>query len=78
MPPLSSFDGPFQVAEYLSTKVKSDPHDIKGLVDVPRGLSAQRGTDESQVVSWVAWVAWIKLTRDSSGSTSTCGEYGSV
>lgn len=33
--PLSSFDGPFQLAEYLSHKVRHDPHDIKGLVEVP-------------------------------------------
>ncbi|KLT45303.1 Mob1/phocein [Cutaneotrichosporon oleaginosum] len=35
VPPLSSFDGPFQLAEYLSLKVRADPHDIRGLVDVP-------------------------------------------
>ncbi len=35
MPPLSALDGPFQLAEYLSLKVRSDPHDIRGLVDVP-------------------------------------------
>lgn len=33
--PLSSFDGPFQLAEYLGLKVRRDPHDIRGLVDVP-------------------------------------------
>lgn len=35
MPPLSTLDGPFQLAEYLALKVRNDPHDIKGLVDVP-------------------------------------------
>lgn len=39
IPPLSSFDGPFQLAEFLSLKVRHDPHDIKGLVEVPTDSS---------------------------------------
>lgn len=35
VPPLSAIDGPFQLSEYLSLKVRHDPHDIKGLVEVP-------------------------------------------
>ncbi|ORX38815.1 Mob1/phocein [Kockovaella imperatae] len=49
IPPLSEFDGPFQLAEYLSLKVRSDPHDIKGLVEVPGTSSKKRGVDEKHV-----------------------------
>ncbi|KAL1407648.1 hypothetical protein Q8F55_007081 [Vanrija albida] len=48
VPPLSSFDGPFQLAEYLSLKVRHDPHDVKGLVDVP--------TDNSKAADRHVWI----------------------
>ncbi|WRT64779.1 uncharacterized protein IL334_001713 [Kwoniella shivajii] len=37
VPDLSSLNGPFQLAEYLSLKIKHCPHDVKGLVEVPVG-----------------------------------------
>lgn len=37
VPELASLDGPFQLSEYLALKIKHDPHDIKGLIEVPRG-----------------------------------------
>lgn len=64
VPPLSSFDGPFQLAEFLSLKVRHDPHDIKGLVEVPTDSSKAA---DKHVVGGVVGV----LTR--SGSTSTFG-----
>ncbi|TXT13213.1 hypothetical protein VHUM_01614 [Vanrija humicola] len=48
VPPLSSFDGPFQVAEYLSLKVRHDPHDVKGLVEVP--------TDNAKAADRHVWI----------------------
>jgi hypothetical protein len=40
---LNSIDGPFQLAEYLACKVRADPHDVKGLVEVPKdGQDADR------------------------------------
>ncbi|EIW71292.1 hypothetical protein TREMEDRAFT_23443, partial [Tremella mesenterica DSM 1558] len=33
---LSKLNGPFQLAEYLSLRVKADPHDVEGLVRVPK------------------------------------------
>lgn len=69
VPPLSSFDGPFQLAEYLTLKVRNDPHDIKGLVDVP---SDNAKAADKHVVS--PPTLSVELTR--SGSTSTSGVYG--
>ena len=43
VPPLSALDGPFQLSEYLALKVKHDPHDIKGLVEVPKSDAALGG-----------------------------------
>lgn len=40
---LNSIDGPFQLAEYLACRVRADPHDVKGLVEVPKnGQDADR------------------------------------
>lgn len=35
VPPLSTLDGPFQLAEYLALRVKADPHNLPPLVNVP-------------------------------------------
>lgn len=35
-PPLSSFNGPFQLAEYLALKVRLNPHDVEALVEIPQ------------------------------------------
>ncbi|WWD21494.1 hypothetical protein CI109_105980 [Kwoniella shandongensis] len=37
VPSLSSLNGPFQLAEYLALKIRHDPHDVKGLVEIPTG-----------------------------------------
>ncbi|KAI9636416.1 Mob1/phocein, partial [Dioszegia hungarica] len=40
---LSAIDGPFQLAEYLALKIRADPHDVAGLVEVPaEGRSTDR------------------------------------
>lgn len=43
VPPLSTLNGPFQLAEYLALKVKHDPHDVNGLVKVPVGDGSMDG-----------------------------------
>ncbi|ORY31020.1 Mob1/phocein [Naematelia encephala] len=52
LPPLSSLDGPFQLAEYLALKVRADPHDIKGLVEVPSGDTSLGGKAPEREV-WI-------------------------
>ncbi|WVR04616.1 hypothetical protein IAU60_001627 [Kwoniella sp. DSM 27419] len=52
VPPLSSLDGPFQLAEYLALKVRHDPHDVKGLVDVPVGDASVGGKGPERCV-WI-------------------------
>jgi hypothetical protein len=47
-PALSDLNGPFQLSEYLALKVKHDPHDVRSLVELPRGQSG----DESQGSKW--------------------------
>jgi hypothetical protein len=43
IPALSAIDGPFQLAEYLALKIRADPHDVAGLVEVPaEGRSTDR------------------------------------
>lgn len=48
VPPLSSLDGPFQLAEYLSLKVRADPHNVQALVDAPADITK---ASERHVVS---------------------------
>ncbi|WWC67934.1 uncharacterized protein I206_101853 [Kwoniella pini CBS 10737] len=43
VPDLSSLNGPFQLAEFLSLKVRHDPHDISNLVEVPTGDQSMGG-----------------------------------
>ncbi|OCF76921.1 hypothetical protein I204_02630 [Kwoniella mangroviensis CBS 8886] len=43
VPDLSSLNGPFQLAEYLSLKIRNDPHDVQGLIDVPVGDKSMGG-----------------------------------
>ncbi|WVQ69243.1 uncharacterized protein L199_007460 [Kwoniella botswanensis] len=43
VPDLSSLNGPFQLAEYLSLKIRNDPHDVRGLIDVPVGDKSMGG-----------------------------------
>jgi hypothetical protein len=43
VPSLSSLNGPFQLAEYLALKVRHDPHDIKGIVEIPTGDGSDGG-----------------------------------
>ncbi|WVQ76036.1 hypothetical protein IAR50_005672 [Cryptococcus sp. DSM 104548] len=52
VPPLSDLDGPFQLAEYLSLKVRHDPHDVKGLVEVPGGDESVGGKGPDRNV-WI-------------------------
>jgi hypothetical protein len=40
---LSDIDSSFHLAEYLALKVRHDPHDIEGLVNLPEGAEL-RGT----------------------------------
>jgi hypothetical protein len=42
-PALSEIDSSFHLAEYLALKVRHDPHDIEGLVNLPEGAEL-RGT----------------------------------
>jgi len=48
VPPLSSLDGPFQLAEYLALKVRADPHNVQALVDAPADITK---ASERHVVS---------------------------
>ncbi|WVW78463.1 hypothetical protein I302_100417 [Kwoniella bestiolae CBS 10118] len=43
VPDLSALNGPFQLAEYLSLKIRSDPHDVEGLIGVPVGDKSMGG-----------------------------------
>ncbi|WVQ98044.1 hypothetical protein IAU59_005166 [Kwoniella sp. CBS 9459] len=52
VPDLSSLNGPFQLAEYLSLKVRADPHDVRGLVDVPSGDKSVGGKGPDKDV-WI-------------------------
>ena len=61
-PPLSELDSPFQYAEYLSLKVRHDPHDIEDLVKLPTtdqdspgasGSNGPRKGNERDLVSFV-------------------------
>ncbi|WWC59449.1 uncharacterized protein I303_102005 [Kwoniella dejecticola CBS 10117] len=52
VPDLSSLNGPFQLAEYLSLKVRHDPHDVVGLVDVPVGDKSVGGKGPDRNV-WI-------------------------
>lgn len=52
-------DGPFQLAEYLALKIRHDPHDVKGLVDVPAGDESEggKGPDRDVVCSSIIFIA---------------------
>ncbi|OXG16418.1 Mob1 family protein [Cryptococcus neoformans] len=52
VPPLSTLNGPFQLAEYLALKVKHDPHDVNGLVKVPVGDGSMDGKGPDRDV-WI-------------------------
>ncbi|AAW45931.1 hypothetical protein CNBJ2830 [Cryptococcus deneoformans B-3501A] len=52
VPPLSTLNGPFQLAEYLALKVKHDPHDVNGLVKVPAGDGSMDGKGPDRDV-WI-------------------------
>ncbi|OCF45900.1 hypothetical protein I317_00388 [Kwoniella heveanensis CBS 569] len=52
IPDLSTLNGPFQLAEYLSLKVRADPHDVRGLVDVPSGDKSVGGKGPDKDV-WI-------------------------
>lgn len=54
IPALSAIDGPFQLAEYLALKIRADPHDVAGLVEVP---AEGRSTDRD-VVSAAIYMKW--------------------
>lgn len=70
VPPLSQLGGPFQLAEYLALKVKADPHDVKALVEVPKGDNNTGGNAPEKNV-----VRHIPLSKvamaDNSGYTNT-------
>ncbi|KAK8847403.1 hypothetical protein IAR55_005261 [Kwoniella newhampshirensis] len=52
VPSLSSLNGPFQLAEYLALKIRHDPHDIEGLVEVPSGDGSVGGKGPERDV-WI-------------------------
>lgn len=64
MPGLASLDGPFQLSEYLALKIKHDPHDIKGLIEVPRG--EEKDGKESQDQNIVSQVDFRPKLKPSS------------
>lgn len=60
-PSLSDLDGPFQLSEYLALKVRSDPHSVRSLVEVPRGddESGGRGPEKNVVSGIHEDRAWL-------------------
>nr|ODN89413.1 hypothetical protein L203_02123 [Cryptococcus depauperatus CBS 7841] len=52
VPPLSSLNGPFQLAEFLALQVKHDPHNIQQLVQVPVGDATVGGKGPERDV-WI-------------------------
>jgi len=73
VPPLSSLDGPFQLAEYLSLKIRNDPHVVKALVEVPSGDGSVVGKPERDVVRFCLTSFSPSLIVLCSGFTSTSG-----
>lgn len=66
---LANFDGPFQLSEYLALKVRSDPHDAGGLVDVPKGDSVSGNkAPERDVVSPPPALPCLEMFRLSVGA----------
>ncbi|WWC86911.1 uncharacterized protein L201_001790 [Kwoniella dendrophila CBS 6074] len=52
VPDLSSLNGPFQLAEFLSLKVRHDPHDVQSLVEIPIGDKSLGGKAPDRSV-WI-------------------------
>ena len=52
-PSVASLDSAFQLQEYLSHLIQTDPHDIRRIVSLPRSLSAfeeEKGKDRLHVL----------------------------